>query len=58
MWVLWQTAAESRIRDTDMASEMVRFSNNQILLPEARSLRTLAQAPKAGFQLVVAIEHQ
>lgn len=36
------TAAESRIRDTDMASEMVRFSNNQILLQAGQSI--LAQA--------------
>ncbi|MDE7404745.1 MAG: hypothetical protein K2M81_06540 [Lachnospiraceae bacterium] len=36
------TAAESRIRDTDMAAEMVRFSNYQILLQAGQSM--LAQA--------------
>ncbi|MDE6421351.1 MAG: flagellinolysin [Lachnospiraceae bacterium] len=36
------TAAESRIRDTDMAEEMVRFSNRQILLQAGQSM--LAQA--------------
>lgn len=36
------TAAESRIRDTDMAEEMVRFSNARILLQAGQSM--LAQA--------------
>lgn len=36
------TAAESRIRDTDMAEEMVRFSNFRILLQAGQSM--LAQA--------------
>ncbi len=36
------TAAESRIRDTDMASEMVKFSKNQILTQAGTSM--LAQA--------------
>lgn len=36
------TAAESRIRDTDIAEEMVRFSNNQILMQAGTSM--LAQA--------------
>ncbi len=35
-------AAESRIRDTDMADEMVRFSNNNILAQAGQSM--LAQA--------------
>jgi flagellin len=35
-------AAESRIRDTDMASEMVRYSNNNILAQAGQSM--LAQA--------------
>ena len=35
-------AAESRIRDTDMAEEMVRFSNNNILAQAGQSM--LAQA--------------
>lgn len=36
------TAAESRIRDVDVAEEMVRFSNNQILMQAGTSM--LAQA--------------
>ena len=36
------TAAESRIRDTDMATEMVRFSNNNILAQAGQAM--LAQA--------------
>ena len=36
------TAAESRIRDTDMAKEMVFYANNQILLQAGQSM--LAQA--------------
>ncbi|MDE7477440.1 MAG: flagellar hook protein [Lachnospiraceae bacterium] len=40
------TAAESAIRDTDMADEMVQFSNNQILLQAGQSI--LAQANQAN----------
>ena len=36
------TAAESRIRDTDMADEMVKYSKNNILQQAGQS--TLAQA--------------
>lgn len=36
------TASESRIRDTDMATEMVRYANSQILLQAGQSM--LAQA--------------
>lgn len=36
------TAAESRIRDTDMAKEMVRYSNYQIILQAGQSM--MAQA--------------
>ena len=36
------TAAESAIRDTDMASEMVKYSNNNILMQAGQSM--LAQA--------------
>ncbi len=36
------TSAESRIRDTDMAAEMVRYSNNNILAQAGQSM--LAQA--------------
>ena len=35
-------AAESRIRDTDMAAEMVKYSNNNILAQAGQSM--LAQA--------------
>jgi flagellin len=35
-------AAESRIRDTDMAAEMVQYSKNNILVQSATSM--LAQA--------------
>ncbi len=47
------TAAESRIRDVDMASEMVRFTKNQILLQAGTAM--LAQAnvkPQAVLQLL------
>jgi flagellin len=40
------TAAESQIRDTDMAAEMVRFSNNQILAQAGTSM--LAQANQSN----------
>ena len=40
------TAAESQIRDTDMATEMVRYSNNQILSQAGTSM--LAQANQAN----------
>ena len=40
------TAAESRIRDTDMATEMVTFSNNNILAQAGQSM--LAQANQAN----------
>ncbi len=36
------TAAESQIRDTDMATEMVRFSNNNILAQAGTSMLTQA----------------
>lgn len=39
------TAAESRIRDTDMAKEMVRYANQKIL--EQAGLSVLAQAGKS-----------
>ena len=38
-------AAESRIRDTDMASEMVEYSKNQILAQAGQAM--LAQANQA-----------
>jgi flagellin len=40
------TAAESRIRDTDMASEMVRFSNQNILQQAGQAM--LAQANQSN----------
>ena len=40
------TAAESQIRDTDMASEMVKYSNSQILSQAGQSM--LAQANQAN----------
>ena len=36
------TAAESQVRDTDMAAEMVKYSNNNILAQAGQSM--LAQA--------------
>ena len=40
------TAAESQIRDTDMAAEMVRFSNNNILAQAGQAM--LAQANQSN----------
>ena len=40
------TAAESQIRDTDMATEMVRFSNNNILAQAGQAM--LAQANQSN----------
>ncbi len=40
------TAAESQIRDTDMAEEMVKYSNNNILMQAGQSM--LAQANQAN----------
>ena len=40
------TAAESQIRDTDMAAEMVRYSNNNILAQAGQSM--LAQANQSN----------
>ena len=40
------TAAESAVRDTDMASEMVRYSNNNILAQAGQAM--LAQANQAN----------
>ena len=47
------TAAESRIRDTDMAKEMVEFTKNNILNQAAQSMLTQAnQAPQNVLQLL------
>lgn len=40
------TAAESRIRDTDMATEMVKYSNNNILAQAGQAM--LAQSNQAN----------
>ena len=40
------TASESRIRDTDMAREMVLYANRNILLQSGQSM--LAQANQSG----------
>ena len=40
------TAAESQIRDTDMASEMVKYSNNNILAQAGQAM--LAQSNQAN----------
>jgi flagellin len=40
------TAAESRIRDTDMAKEMAAYTKNNILSQAAQSM--LAQANQSG----------
>ena len=40
------TAAESRIRDTDMAKSMVTYANNQILAQAGQAM--LAQANQAN----------
>ena len=40
------TSAESAIRDTDMAEEMVAYSNNNVLLQAGQSM--LAQANQAN----------
>jgi len=40
------TAAESQIRDTDMATEMVKYSNNNILMQAGQSM--LAQANQSN----------
>ena len=40
------TSAESAIRDTDMASEMVKYSNNNILAQAGQSM--LAQANQSN----------
>ncbi len=49
------TAAESQIRDTDMATEMVRYSNNNILAQAGQSM--LAQANQTN-QGVLALLQQ
>ena len=43
------TAAESRIRDTDMAKEMVRFSTTNILEQAGVSMLAQANVSKQGI---------
>ena len=42
------SAAESRIRDTDMAKEITAFTKNNILLQAAQSMLTQANAAPQG----------
>ena len=42
------TAAESQIRDTDMATEMVKYSNNQILAQAGQSMLSQANQSNQG----------
>ncbi len=47
------TAAESRIRDTDMAAEMMEFTKNNILMQAAQSMLAQAnQQPQGVLQLL------
>lgn len=47
------TAAESRIRDTDMAAEMMAFTKNNILMQAAQSMLAQAnQQPQGVLQLL------
>ncbi|AWE06388.1 flagellin [Lysinibacillus sp. 2017] len=47
------TAAESRIRDTDMAAEMMNFTKNNILMQAAQSMLAQAnQQPQGVLQLL------
>ena len=47
------TAAESRIRDTDMAKEMMSFTKNQILSQASQSMLAQANAlPQGVLQLL------
>lgn len=43
------TAAESRIRDTDMAKEMVEYSNLNVLLQAGQSMLAQANQSKQGL---------
>ena len=42
------TAAESQIRDTDMASEMVKYTKNNILMQAGQSMLTQANQSTQG----------
>lgn len=47
-------AAESQIRDTDMAAEMVRYSNTSILIQSGQSMLAQANQSKQGVLSLVA----
>ena len=42
------TVAESQIRDTDMATEMVRYSNNNILAQAGQAMLAQANQSNSG----------
>ena len=48
------TAAESQIRDTDMAEEMVKYSKNNILMQAGQSM--LAQANSANQGILALLQ--
>nr|MCR5849030.1 flagellar hook protein [Lachnospiraceae bacterium] len=48
------TAAESQIRDTDMATEMVKYSNNNILAQAGTAM--LAQSNQANQNVLSLIQ--
>ena len=43
------TAAESQIRDTDMATEMVQYSNKNILLQAGQAMLSQANQSRQGI---------
>lgn len=47
------TSAESRIRDTDMASEMVRYSNNNILTQAGQAILAQANQTNQGVMTLL-----
>ena len=47
------TAAESQIRDTDMASEMVKYSNNNILAQAGQSMLAQANQTNQGVLALI-----
>jgi flagellin len=49
------TAAESRIRDTDMASEMVKYTNNNVLAQAGTSM--LAQANQSNQNVLSLLQY-
>lgn len=48
------TAAESQIRDTDMAKEMVQYSNKNILMQAGQSMLTQANQSRQGILSLLA----